>query len=185
MENNEQLEQKQDWYFQDNGFSSTEEMNIAQKPIIERAVKELEGKNGPVLDLGCGNGILLKKIYDHNSDLIPYGVEIDPSRFAHIAELLPEFSQNFQQGDIFDTPAMFPDQQFEMAILMPGRFLEVESERATLLREWLKTNVKELLTYVYGEKLYEYPDTESILERTGFTPVSECHQSVCLAKVVE
>src|SRR5262249_60998040 len=51
-----------DWYATDNGFGSVAAMDAAHEPIVAAAARVLGGAGGDVLDLGCGNGALLKKI---------------------------------------------------------------------------------------------------------------------------
>jgi hypothetical protein len=52
--------------------------------IVEVAVQALGGQGGRVLDLGCGNGVLLGKIRARVGDpLIPYGVDREPLHIHH------------------------------------------------------------------------------------------------------
>jgi hypothetical protein len=52
-----------EWYFRDNGFSSGYAMDISHQSILNLACSCLSQSSGRILDLGCGNGVLLHKIW--------------------------------------------------------------------------------------------------------------------------
>src|SRR5437868_6272896 len=70
------------WYYSDNGFPSVEEMDDAHQPIVALATAVLSGTGGNILDLGCGNGILLKKIHEAQPTSVPFGIDVTPSRIG-------------------------------------------------------------------------------------------------------
>src|SRR5690349_9631667 len=109
-----------EWYYSDNGFPSVEDMHDAHKPIVALATAVLSGTGGSILDLGCGNGMLLKKIHEANSASVPFGIDVAPSRIEHARELNPRFAANFVSGDMFDSDRVWPDgRRYALAILMP------------------------------------------------------------------
>lgn len=80
------------WYVTDNGFSDIVSMDKSHQPIVDCAVEVLSGKGGNVIDFGCGNAALLKKIYSINQNITPFGTELDPQRAVHIKDVLPSSS---------------------------------------------------------------------------------------------
>lgn len=57
---------------------------------------------GRIVDLGCGNGMLLRYLLDHSPHaLTPFGLDLDP-RCISIARssVFPEFAGNFFVGDL-------------------------------------------------------------------------------------
>jgi hypothetical protein len=142
------------WYAADNGFTTIAAMDAAQTPILKIANAFLAATPGSVLDLGCGNGALLKKLHDANPAIIPFGVESEPDRIAHARELLPAFAQNFVRGDMYNTDDWGASgRRYTLALFMPGRLLEAGPAKAARLRAWLKQNCDHLLVYAYGDWL--------------------------------
>jgi hypothetical protein len=137
-----------DWYHQDNGFSSPAGMDAAHIPIVDFAQAELAGLQGNIIDLGCGNGVLLKKICNDSIELIPYGVDLKLDCIAHARQLLPQFEQNFIHADFFDVSA-WPAAKYALGILMIGRLLEVSQEKADRLMAVLRSRCDRLLVYIY------------------------------------
>lgn len=56
---------------------------------------------GKVLELGCGNGLLLRYLFDHSPQVIvPYGVDINPRSIETAkASVFPCFAEHFSVGD--------------------------------------------------------------------------------------
>ena len=113
------------WYASDNGFSSTMAMDEAHRPIVELAHTSI-GETGTVLDLGCGNGALLKKICEPRPSLIPFGVDLDETKLEHARQLQPSFAANFVAGSMFEGIPLDGDTVYSLVLLMPGRLLEVD-----------------------------------------------------------
>jgi hypothetical protein len=126
-----------------------EAMDRLHRPIVTLARRELEGVTGNVIDLGCGNGMLLKRICEARAGLIPHGIEINASVFPHIERVLPGGGGRFRQGDMFSPEVLPQDTDFVLAILMVGRLLEVSPERAYILMKWLRAHASGLLFYFY------------------------------------
>lgn len=142
--------EKSEWFYADNGFASESDMHAAHEPVLKLAASALAGAQGPVLDLGCGNGALLRKIRHLCPSTVPFGVEIDAAKVAHARALLPEFACNFFAGDIFETDAPWAEgRRYALVILMLGRLLEVSREGADRLTSRLKQHAGTLLVYSY------------------------------------
>ena len=56
---------------------------IRAKPIVALAMAVLAGTSGNILDLGCGNGMLLKKIHEASPATVSFGIDVAPSRIEH------------------------------------------------------------------------------------------------------
>src|SRR5437867_2880150 len=101
------------------------EMDTAHRPIVALATAALAGTGGNVLDLGCGNGALLKKMHEAIPDSVPFGIDIVRTHIEHAAELNPQFATNFISGDLFESDLIWPGgRTYALVILMPGRLLE-------------------------------------------------------------
>ena len=88
------------WYATDNGFSTVAAMDGSHEPILMTANPVLAENSGMVLDLGCGNGALLKKLLDASPSIVPFGIDVEAGRIAHASELLPRFADNFVAGNL-------------------------------------------------------------------------------------
>lgn len=158
------------WYWADNGFSGAESLNEAHTPIVNLASSLLKYSSGDVLDLGCGNGALLHKILLKNPDIVPYGIDLSFENISHAGILLPEFSVNFRVADMFENPESFwGDRYFSLVIVMPGRFLETETNSAERLRNLLGKKCKNILLYAYGDWLERFGELSVLAEKSGFS----------------
>ena len=145
----------QSWIHLDNGFRSREAMDRAHARIVDLSVKALllcgRAENKSVLDLGCGNGILLSKIACRLHG-VPYGVDVRPHCIAHAKGLMPEHFSNFYTGDMFRSMMPWESRRrYGLIILMIGRLLEVQRETAMELLAEIKSNGAQLLIYSYDK----------------------------------
>ena len=113
-------------------------MDNTHQPILDLALATLPQAGGTVIDLGCGNGALLQKLCAANANIVPSGIELEGDRFSHIATLLPQITENFVLGSLFSEDQWQNHQPYNLALLMPGRLLEVEPAQAEWLRQKLK-----------------------------------------------
>jgi SAM-dependent methyltransferase len=161
-----------DWYASDNGFSSATAMDEAHRPIVELAHASI-GDTGTVLDLGCGNGALLKKICEPRPNLIPFGADLDETKLEHARQLQPLFAANFVAGSMFDGIPLDSDTIYSLVLLMPGRLLEVDEASGRQLRSWLRGHFHHLLVYAYGEWLTRHGGLEGLAAKAGLRLVSQ------------
>ena len=177
--------QAPEWYASGNGFSSRLVMDNAHKPIVELAVATLFGSGGKILDLGCGNGALLKKIYEANPETVPFGIEFESSRVEHARMLLPEFADHLICGDMFEEDLLWSgDRRYALVILMPGRLVEAGPERSAALKERLKKHCDYLLVYAYGDWLSRYENLADLAQKAGIVLLtSEPDVKVSLARL--
>ena len=174
-----------EWYATDNGFNSRFTMENCHKPIVATAVATLSGNGGNILDIGCGNGALLKKIYEANSKTIPFGVELQPSSIEHGKEILPQFTGNLICGNMFEEDAIWSDDRhYALAILMPGRLIDAGTEQSAKLKERLEKHCDRLLVYAYGDWLTRYENLAGLSEAAGIELLSsDVNARVSLAKL--
>ena len=164
-----------DWYASDNGFNSRAAMDEAHRPIVELAGSCLT-EAGTVIDLGCGNGALLRKIAESRPSVVPFGIDVDQLKLEHARELQPSFAGNFVLANMFETLPVDADTVYSLVILMPGRLLEVNEEFAERLRGLLRGHFQQLLVYAYGEWLTRYQGLRGLAERAGLS-VESTHRS--------
>ena len=160
-----------EWYATDNGFSTRAAMDEAHRPIVEIVLESIDG-GGIVLDLGCGNGALLKKIVEARSAVIPFGVDLDESKLQHARLLQPAFAENFIAGSMFEGIPLDADTVYSVILLMPGRLLEVDDAEGRRLKDWLRGHFKELVVYGYGEWLTRYNGLAALAQRAGLVLTS-------------
>lgn len=139
-----------EWQYADNGFASFAAMEELHKPVVELAREDVT--SGNVLDLGCGNGMLLSKVCAARNDLIPYGVDANQLALNHARYVLPQFVKNFVHGDLFDTSLWArSDRRYALAILMLGRLLEVPPEKSKQMIGELQRSCARVLVYLYSD----------------------------------
>ncbi len=161
------------WYAADNGFGSVLEMDAAHEPIAALALATLGPEGGAVLDLGCGNGALLKKLHGANPHVTPFGIDHDAERLRHAGELMPAFADNFVRGDLLEDDRIWSgDRRFALALLMPGRLLESGPDAAARLMERLSSRCDHLLVYAYGDWLNRHGDLRQLARKAGLRLVS-------------
>jgi methyltransferase family protein len=175
-----------EWYYSDNGFPSVEEMHAAHQPIVALATAVLSSAGGNIVDLGCGNGMLLKKIHEVKPASVPFGIDVTPSRIEHARELNPQFAANFVCGDLFDCDRIWPDgRRYALVILMPGRLLEVGSGRATKLKERIRAHGDQVLAYAYDDWIARHGSLLNLAREAGLSLHStDASMAVSLASIL-
>jgi hypothetical protein len=158
-----------DWYFLDNGFASAFGMDSAHEPIVQFVSNHLTERSGSILDLGCGNGVLLQKITNAKRCIIPYGIEISLEKVKHAGLLMPKHRENFHVGSMFCEDLLsILDKSFELVLLMPGRFLEVDQIHWHILYNFLDRNAKNIMVYAYGDWLSRFEGLGRLANLAGF-----------------
>lgn len=136
--------------WKDNGFTSQESMNRAHTSLIE-LLREYKGSVEHVLDLGCGNGLLLQRIEE---EVFPgallRGVEIDPDRVKR--SIAPDAI--ITCGDIKNLQLWTPPE--DLVIFMPGRLTEMAQEDAWNVVQQLRS-AQLVLLYAYGDRASTSP----------------------------
>lgn len=112
-------------WWTDNGYSNSESMRHAHKDII-LTMKDRLPENARVLDLGCGNGMLLRRLKLYRPDIKIAGVDINKEAIGHA----PFLSGKWKAGKIQDV-AMWRDFNPDAVLFMPGRLSEMTPEEST------------------------------------------------------
>lgn len=141
--------------WEDNGFSSKEAMRTSHEPIIDIVDSDIDS----VIDLGCGNGVLLEQIR-LKTGAKPTGVEINSEavdngkkRFQHI---------QFFDSDIFDFEY---DDTYDLSIFMPGRLTEVPPQKRDKLIQEILGNSKFVVFYMYGDWIEKYDTVDNLVKK--------------------
>jgi len=173
------------WYASDNGFPSSTAMDQAHAPVVAAVAAALR-RGGTVVDLGCGNGALLAKVVAEVPGVEPWGVDLDPDRVGHAAELHPEHADHFIAGDLFDPEGTVwaTGRTFDLALVMPGRLVEAGSERAAGLQELLRTRCRQNLVYAYGDWLERFGTLGALAAAAGMAIRGPSEQAAALADMV-
>lgn len=169
------------WYHKDNGFSLRSSMDAAHKPIEKLAVATLSKQPKQllnVLDLGCGNGALLRKIQLANPDVMPFGIDIDPARINHARMLLPGFGNNFVVGDVVNFDSLLPECNYALIILSLRRLKDMDITKVVMFSEQVQKCCNNLLVYDYYNHDFEKLAQQFRVQLLSPAPSAEA----CLAK---
>jgi SAM-dependent methyltransferase len=153
------LEPAREWT--DNGFGSYEAMRAAHDVVLQAAP---ETGIGSVLDLGCGNGALLDRFGRRYPGAKLIGVEKDADRARRKVG-----RARIEVGDLLE----WDGDDVDLALLMPGRLLEVGEEKRVRLLRWLHAHAGAILAYAYGDWLERCGSFSELLAAAGLAPVAE------------
>ena len=107
-------------WFKDNKDKFSLELNGYSEPPVGPYISTLPlvNKNGKIIDLGCGNGMLLKFLIEFsNQQLIPYGIDLNQLSLNKAKEFFPNQKDNFK---IFDVNKYnFEEGPFDIIITNP------------------------------------------------------------------
>ncbi|MDX1493429.1 MAG: methyltransferase domain-containing protein [Longimicrobiales bacterium] len=127
-----------------NGFSTPEAMREAHRDVLRALEGVDEGLRGPVVDLGCGTGVLATRAAERLGGASVAGCDTNPHAIYHAREK----PGRWEVRDLFEFSSLPPS---GLVIFMPGRVVErgVESEAVAALRGRLRGRI--LLVYCYGD----------------------------------
>jgi hypothetical protein len=148
--------------WEDNGFGGEKSMNACHQQILEVLSSF---KVGSIIDLGSGNGLLLKRISERGDMIDTFGIEMDEGRYFRGLSVHPDGI--FRKGNMFDY-GNYTENYYNMVLLMPGRLLEMpENERNTYI-QFLKDRTDNILLYIYGDWIQKYNnDMVQLLNEVG------------------
>jgi hypothetical protein len=152
------LSNMESWY-RDNGFASRKFMDKSHSVIMDYLCDNFADLQGDVLDLGCGNGVLLGKIFKKNPEIIPHGVDVNSEAIQRAKRLLPPFSDNFNA----DKYLFSEEKKYRLAILMPGRLAQVGSDMRNAYITRLSEQCDNVLVYLYPDWAESEVSLESAL----------------------
>ena len=89
-------------------------------------------------------------------------------------------------GDLFSTESIWPEgRRYALALLMPGRLLEVAPVRAAQLRARLNQQCDRVLVYAYGDWLTRHGNLKGLAAAAGLKLVdSDEHATTAFAEAV-
>lgn len=158
-----------DWW-KHNGFSGHCEMRSAHKWIIT-SLKELLTQNARIVDLGCGNGALLRRLKIYRPDVKIAGVDTNADAIASIPPLTGKFiSGRIQDGAWFDANA------YDAVLVNPVRLLEMAPEEAEQARAWLR-EIPQVFVYAYGDVTKQHGTLAKLTEKAGLGNVQMLAQT--------
>lgn len=157
-----------DWYAADNRFPSPAHMEAAHAPVVAAACAALGPRGGDVLDLGCGNGALLRRIHHENPRAVPFGIDVTETSITHARLLLAAFGDHLVVGDMFESDAPWADDhRYALVLLAPSRLLETGPERAAALRDRVRRRCDALVVYAYGKSRTRHGDLTGLCRAAG------------------
>jgi hypothetical protein len=143
--------------WEDNGFSSESAMNECHSHILDTLS---EFKIGSILDLGCGNGLLLNRIKEQGDLISTFGIEIDEARYMRATQVSPDTI--LRKGNIFDY-GNYTENYYTYVLLMPGRLLEIDKKELDIYIKFLKDRVDNFVFYMYGDWIQKYKENMILL----------------------
>jgi hypothetical protein len=149
--------------WEENGFAYKEAMDHFHEVVIDAIGDMKYVPAGNVLDLGCGNGVLLGRVVGNRSDLIPHGVEMDRQRCMSAATTI--HWGYFTMGNIFDLNTWKED-YYSLVLLMPGRLIETSPENALKLRKQLYEKTDLLLINLTCDWTLQYKTIYNMMKLT-------------------
>jgi len=142
-------------YWRDNNGTDLIRSNgFREYPIfVYTALCQQIHKDGKVLDLGCGNGLMLRHLMQYSGyQLIPYGIEFLKDSIKQAKEILhPQYKNNFLVGNIIDYS--FGKGSFDFIFLSPHHIHP--SDRKDFLKK-LKENCSQggrIIFYAHSDVL--------------------------------
>lgn len=141
----------------DNGFGSLEAMDRAHETVLA-----VVGDAKSALDLGAGDGRLLYRLAQGATGAWR-GIEVDRGRAERgnrrHGPIVVVISGRIQDAEIRSTS------KYDVVLLMPGRLIEMEPERAERVRSDIVG--RRLVLYAYDEWLTRHGSLEGLAEAAG------------------
>jgi 2-polyprenyl-3-methyl-5-hydroxy-6-metoxy-1,4-benzoquinol methylase len=153
-----------EWLYKDNGFSTNGGMVEAHQKIVRAVEGRIQPSEGAlhVLDIGCGNGALLRALSQRYPDLVPFGVDIVPVSIEHAQELNPRHIGNFVCTDMFCMDALKCGASPTHIIFMPGRLTEVSALEQERFLKLVRGTGATLFAYAYDEWRVKWGDITNL-----------------------
>lgn len=170
----DELIESNHWYASDNGFNSHVRMHEEHEKIVSALQNLTELKADSmfsIIDLGCGNGALLKKIKRTFPGASVYGIDNEGKRLGHASLLHPKCEDRFKEMNMFNLSESDFAEHFDFALLMPGRLREVAKSKAEAFLTFLKSKVSMIVVYAYADTLNNYRNISHLCESVRLKPI--------------
>lgn len=175
-------------WWTDNGFTDPQVMMTAHNTIIA-AIKDVLPHRTFIMDLGCGNGMLLRRLKTHRPDIRIAGIDINEQAIAHIPT-----PHSFQVHPIenLDWISGLSNHLNTAVIINPIRLVEMTEEQrdAVALQLTPETDQSHLtfgrvFVYIYGD-VQQQMTLEECCAKAGLkAPRILTHSSVVTIGVLE
>ena len=120
-------------WWTDNGFKNADGMRQAHKEMIEALYHKIP-QNARVLDFGCGNGMLLRRLTIYRPDIRIAGVDSNAEAIEHAQQPM-DLRAKFWADTI--QSGTWRSWKPTVVLYNPARLLEMSSADATTVRQWL------------------------------------------------
>lgn len=150
--------------WEENGFKFKEAMDHFHDVVVDAIGDMKYIPAGNVLDLGCGNGVLLGRVVNDRKDLIPHGVEMSRERCMSASSRI--HWGYFTMGDIFDLNTWKED-YYSLVLLMPGRLMETSNQKALEFRKQLHEKTDLVLINLTCDWTAKYKTIDNMMKLTG------------------
>ncbi len=84
-------------------------------PFVDDALSNLKIKDGRILDVGCGPGLLVKELISRSKDFDVYGIDLSSHAIKMAENNCKDFhNAHFKKANIYNLP--FPDSTFDLVV---------------------------------------------------------------------
>lgn len=147
--------------WEQNGFASVEGMDSSHDVLLRVLREAYTPGDDPqmrryLMDPGCGNGLLLEKLGELFPGLIGCGIECIRERALAAYERIDR-GEGDEERIVFGTLGDLDNwrrRDYELALMMPGRLLELEPLIRDGVLFYLQAHVRRLLVYAYNDQGY-------------------------------
>lgn len=149
------------YFWTDNGFNSAEGMRAAHAMLINSLEAALS-KGARVLDLGCGNGMLLRRLTISRPDIKIAGVDSNASAIKHAPSLIGKW----WSGRI-ESESAWTSWNADAVLVNPIRLVEMSQSDAAQTRKHLD-KIAQVFVYAYPDVVKDR-SLEQLTANAGFT----------------
>jgi hypothetical protein len=154
---------KKTWWI-NNGFDNARDLGRAHGDMVNALITQLPQK-ARVLDLGCGNGMLLRRLTIHRPDVRVAGIDSNADAIREAQETI-DLRSTFWSGKIED--GIWRDWNPTAVLYTPGRMMETNtggmSEAATLrVATWIR-DIPWQFPYIYDDMILRKINVPALCE---------------------
>jgi 2-polyprenyl-3-methyl-5-hydroxy-6-metoxy-1,4-benzoquinol methylase len=107
-------------------------IKLGSDPLYPGVAAALRGSSAPLLDLGCGIGLLAHALRAESVDLNYLGVDNDAGKIAEAKRAATDAGLHDVAFDVVDLAAVFPDHRGSVAILDVLQYLDDAAQQRLL-----------------------------------------------------
>jgi 2-polyprenyl-3-methyl-5-hydroxy-6-metoxy-1,4-benzoquinol methylase len=134
----------------ENGFQDFQSMRAGHELILSKLSELVQSSTRTIVDLGCGNGELLRRISQRYPSLSFHGIDLSPEKIKRARVFDPEMSLS-----IGDVTRMEFDQIYDIAIVSLNRLAEAKRSGNEQFLPRLLKSARTILGYSYEHMLTE------------------------------